>query len=440
MVWCDLHHDDVLRILHNPCYAGAYTYGRTRTRKGPDGKIHITNLPQEEWQVLIKEAHVGYISWVEYERNQEQLKANSHAYAPERLSPPREGPALLQGLVICGRCGNRMTVRYHQRGGLRIDPDYLCQRAGIQQGEAPCQRILGRDLDRAVANYLLEAISPEMVEITLALQDELAARAAETERLRQLQVERAQFEADLAQRRYLKVDPDNRLVAAVLEAEWNEKLRQLATARDCAERQQQQDEQQITQAERTRLRQTPTLFKRVWQDPALPNRERKRIVRLILADVTLVKDHEIRAAIRFPGGATHTLHVPLPRPFAQARTTLPETIATIDKLLDDYVDSEVAEQLNQQHITTLEGLAFTGSHVSALRRAHQLKSKSTSTGLPVQAGRNRLGRIWYACCTQTEKTGAPMVPKCPFKSMVLVMRDLSNGGGSPTPIRRLQRT
>ena len=119
-------------------------------------------------------------------------------------------------------------------GGLRIDPDYLCQRAGIQQGEAPCQHILGRDLDRAVANYLLEAISPEMVEITLALQDELAARAAETERLRQLQVERAQSEADLAQRRYLKVDPDNRLVAAMLEAEWNEKLRQLAArARLC---------------------------------------------------------------------------------------------------------------------------------------------------------------------------------------------------------------
>ncbi len=119
------------------------------------------------------------------------------------------------------------------------------------------------------------------------------------------------------------------------------------------------------------------MFKRVWQDPALPNRERKRIVRLIIADVTLVKDHEIRAAIRFRGGATHTLHVPLPRPFAQARTTLPETIATIDRLLDDYVDSEVAEQLNQKHITTLEGHAFTGSHVSALRRAHQLKSRYT---------------------------------------------------------------
>ena len=375
LVWGEIRHDDVLRILHNPRYAGAYVFGRTQTRKGVDGKIHINDLSQEEWQVVIRDAHAGYISWEEYEANLAQLKANSQAYTPPRLNPPREGPALVQGLVICGCCGNRMTVRYHLRYGRRVDPDYVCQQREIQQGEVPCQRIPGRHVDQALSDYLLEAITPEMVAATLAIQDELVARAAETARLRRLQVDRAQYEADLAQRRYLQVDPDNRLVASVLEAQWNEKLRELATARECALQQQQQDEKQFSQAERNLLQQTPNLFRQVWCNPTLSHRDRKRIIRFIITDVTLFKDNEIRAAVRFKGGATHTLHVPLPRPFAQSRTTVPETIATIDRLLNDYTDAEIAVQLNQRDIKTLEGLSFTPTHVYQLRRKHQLKSR-----------------------------------------------------------------
>jgi hypothetical protein len=365
----------VLRILHNPRYAGTYVFGRTQTRKGVDGKIHINDLSQEEWQVVIRDAHAGYISWEEYEANLAQLKANSQAYTPPRLNPPREGPALAQGLVICGHCGSRMTVRYHLRYGRRVDPDYVCQQRGIQKGEAPCQRIPGRNMDEALSDYLLETITPEMVAVTLVIQDELVARRAETARLRQLQVDRAQYEADLAQRRYLQVDPDNRLVASVLEAQWNEKLRELTTARESAVQQQQQDEKQFRQVERDMLQRTPELFRQVWGNPNLTHRDRKRIVRLIITDVTLFKDTEIRAAIRFKGGTTHTLHVPLPRPFALSRTTVPETIETIDQLLNDYTDSEIAVQLNQRNIKTLEGLPFTATHVYQLRRKHQLKSR-----------------------------------------------------------------
>jgi len=377
LVWGELRHNDVLRILHNPCYAGVYVFGRTRTRKGVDGKTHITILPREEWQVVIPDAHVGYISWDEYERNLEQLKANSRAYTPNRLSPPREGPALLQGMVICGCCGQRMTVRYHQRGGQRIDPDYICQRAGIERGEGPCQRILGRDVDQAISNYLLAALTPETIAATLAIHDELLARAAEAERLRQLQVKRAQYEADLAQRRYFQVDPDHRLVADVLEAEWNRKLLHLEKARQEAEEQRQQDSLQLSEVERTRLYETPTLFRRVWGDPQLHRQERKRILRLIIEDVTLLKGTDIGVFIRFKGGSTYALRVPLPRSFAQARTTLPETLAAIDSLLNEHTDSEVAAKLNAQNITTLEGLPFTSTHVSALRRAHQLKDRFT---------------------------------------------------------------
>lgn len=157
----------------------------------------------------------GTKRWEEYERNEAQLALNSQAYAPQRFSPPREGPALLQGLIVCGQCGERMTVRYHQRGGQRIVPDYLCQSKSVEQGRAPCQRIPGSDLDRATGALLAERVTPEALDLTVAVQDELIQRAEEARRLRHLQVERAQYEADLAQRRYLKVDPDNRLVASV---------------------------------------------------------------------------------------------------------------------------------------------------------------------------------------------------------------------------------
>ena len=189
LVWSELRHDDVLRTLHNPCYAGAFVFGRTRTTKTVDGRVQIERLPQAQWQVVVQEVHAGYITWAEYQANLAQLAANRRAYTPPRLSPPHEGPALLQGLVLCGQCGERMTVRYHQRAGQRVVPDYICQRQGIARGEAPCQRIPGRDLDAAITALLLELVTPQLVELTLAIQEELAARAAEAEQLRQRQVQ-----------------------------------------------------------------------------------------------------------------------------------------------------------------------------------------------------------------------------------------------------------
>src|SRR5262245_16063823 len=334
LVWNDLEHHDVLRMLHNPCYAGAFAFGRTRTRKTADGKIHITALPRDEWQVVVREAHVSYITWEEYEAHVAQLVANSQAYAPQRLHPPREGPALLQGLVLCGHCGERMPVRYHQRGGQRIVPDYLCQRAGIARGTPPCQRVPGRDLDRAIAQVLVEVVTPDTIAATLAVQDDVVARAAEAARLRRLQVERAQYEADLAQRRYLRVDPDNRLVADILEAEWNTKLRALAAARETAAQHRQQDQAQLSATEREAIVELPRAFARFWSDPRTPARERKRVVRLMIEDVTVQKTDSIVAHIRFKGGATRTLTVPLPPPFAQSRLTPSDTLAAIDRLLD----------------------------------------------------------------------------------------------------------
>jgi DNA invertase Pin-like site-specific DNA recombinase len=134
-VWAGLEHSRVLRILHNPRYTGAFVYGRTHTRKTVHGDCVIERVPEEEWEVLIREKHAGYITWDEYEWNQRHLRDNCQAYGTDRRkSPPREGPALLQGLLLCGCCGRRMTVRYHSRRG-RLSPDYVCQREGIENAD-----------------------------------------------------------------------------------------------------------------------------------------------------------------------------------------------------------------------------------------------------------------------------------------------------------------
>jgi len=372
LVWGEIEHHDVLRVLHHPAYAGAYVFGRTRSTKTADGKVHIADVPRSACFALVKHAHVGYISWEDYERKEAQLAVNSQAYSPQRFSPPREGPALLQGLIICGHCGERMSVRYHQRGGQRIVPDYLCQSKSIAQGRSPCQRLPGSDLDRAIGALLIERVTPEALAMTIAVQDEMVSRAAEAQRLRHLQVERAHYEADLAQRRYLKVDPDNRLVATVLEAEWNTKLRELEEARAIEEQYNRSDQHQLSREERAEIEEVPERFRQFWNDPKTTVRQRKRAVRLLIEDVTVHKADQIVAHIRFKGGATQVISVALPPPFAQSRLTAPSTLEAIDCLLEEYTDAQVAEQLNQQGYRTFDGLLFQSMHVAQLRRHHGL--------------------------------------------------------------------
>ena len=224
IVWAGIEHSGVLRALHNPRYAGAFFFGRTRRDKVLGPGEHYRKLPREEWTALLPGAHPGYISWAEFEENQRRLKENACVHGAERRrSPPREGPALLQGLVICGRCGERMTVRYSWRRG-HLAPYYICQRDGIQNAQPICQCISGASIDAAVGKLLLEVVTPMAVEVAFAVQEEIQARALEADALRRKQIERACYEAELARRRYMRVDPDNRLVADALEADWNARL------------------------------------------------------------------------------------------------------------------------------------------------------------------------------------------------------------------------
>jgi DNA invertase Pin-like site-specific DNA recombinase len=377
LVWGPLAYDNALNMLHNPRYAGAYVFGRTHTFKTVDGKVHVENRPREEWHTLLPAAHASYISWAEFEQNLERLRCNRQLYAAERrLSPAREGPALLQGLVICGVCGGRMSLRYHKRAGQAI-PDYICQKESVTFGTDVCQRVPGKALDPAIGALLVATMTPLALELALGVQDEINARLAEADRLRQQQIERARYEAELAQRRYLRVDPDNRLVAEVLEAEWNAKLRALAEAQAVAEQQRVQDQYQLSATERMTMAELPQAFARFWHDPHTANQERKRVTRLLIEDVTVEKAEQIVAHVRFKGGASRTLMIALPPPFTQSRLTPAETLSAIDRLLDTYTDAEVAEQLNAQGERTFAGLPFHAMHVSQLCRKHGLKDRYT---------------------------------------------------------------
>ncbi|HYM00889.1 MAG TPA: recombinase family protein, partial [Blastocatellia bacterium] len=375
VVWTPLRHNQVLRVLHNPRYAGAFVYGRTRTRRRMEGGTAVTRLSPSEWNTFIPEAHVGYISWDEYRDNQRRLLESAQARGKERRkSPPREGPALLQGLVVCGVCGMRMTVRYHFRRGA-LEPEYLCQRDGIEQARSICQRIPGSAVDKVVGEMLVNAVTPLALEVALAVQEELRSRIDEAENLRQAAMERVRYEAELAQRRYMRVDPENRLVADSLEADWNKKLRALSQAKEEYEAERRRDCRRLSEEDRAAIHRLASDFPALWRDPQTSSRDRKRMVRLLLEDVTLVRGEDITAHVRFRGGRSATVSVTLPLARWKASITPRRVVAELDRLLDSYTDSEAAILLNQQELNSGQGKQFTTRIVARIRRGYHLKSR-----------------------------------------------------------------
>ena len=395
LTWMPLRHWRVLRTLHNPRYAGAFAYGRLRVRKNAAGKLSTEKVPRENWTALILDAHPGYVTWEQFELNQEALAANAAAHAHEGdRGPAREGPALLQGLAICGRCGRRMTVGYHHRRGVEV-PTYRCMGQAIQTGSAPCHTVPGATIDPAISQLLLDAVTPVALDVALSVQSELEARAGEADALRASHVERARHRADAARRRYLAVDPDNRLVADSLEADWNEALRQLSEAEEDYQRAATASQTSLSEDHKARVRALATDFPRLWSDPATPDRERKRIARLLIEDVTIVKADQIHLHVRFRGGATTSLLVPIPLSGGQARQTDPDTLATLDRLLDTHTDAQAAEALNRDGHRSGTGQPFTASIVLHLRRCNGLAShleRLRARGLlPIPEVAERLG-------------------------------------------------
>ena len=291
-----------------------------------------------------------------------------------RLGPPREGPALLQGRVLCGLCGERMEVHYWKEKE-KIGISYVCQEASVHRGSKVCQRVPGNVVDQAVSALLLELVQPLTLEVALAVEQEVKSRYAETDALRRQQVDRARYEAELARRRYMSVDPDNRLVAGTLEAEWNEKLRTHAAAQEDYERHTEQQRRLSEEEVRQKVLSLATDFPRIWNDPNLEARERKRMLRLLIEDVTLIKADQITAHVRLRGGAVRTLTVDRPLLMSRIRKTKPEVVAEIDALLNEHCDREVAEILNRRGHRTWQNQAFTVKKIVQIRMVYHLRSR-----------------------------------------------------------------
>lgn len=371
LIWEDMTTQRVLQVLHNPRYAGAFVWGRRKERKLADGRTHVEFVSPEEWISLVPGAHDGYITWQQFQDNQQRLLDNAKAHGEDRRkSPPREGPALLQGLVLCGRCGKRMSTRYYVRADERKRPYYLCDRERAQRNAPNCQNIPGTHIDKAIGELLVEMVTPVSLEVALTVQGEIQSRLEEASRLRNRQVERARYEADLARQRFMNVNPNNRLVADGLEAEWNAKLRDLQEAQHKCEREHEADRTALTAEQSARVLALATDFPKLWCDPKTPQRERKRMARLLIEDVTLIRDDRITAHVRFRGGSSRTLTLPNPLRYWEEKQTSPKVVAEIDKLLDSYTPGVVAGILNQKGCRSGHGKAFTRQMIVDLVRAN----------------------------------------------------------------------
>ncbi len=376
LVWEPLRAGRVLSLLHNPFYAGAYVYGRTKTRKqalpGEEPRIkgRTRQVKHEDWPIVLLDAHPSYISWEQFRHNQQVLDDNRTWRPEEHRGAAREGSALLQGIVLCGSCGRRMNVRYLSDG---TTPSYECRQAHAQLAEKTCQTMRGDGIDQVVATCFLEAIQPAHLAVSLSTLDQLEARAKQLDRQWQLRLERAQYEADLARRRYMAVDPDNRLVARSLERDWNEQLTE-------AERFQREYETlpkptalRLTPQERQRIVALAQNVPAVWHAPTTTQAERKQLVRYLIKDVTLNRcESIITVRIRWRTEALTDLSVPRPKRVADARRTDPQVVTRVRQLAPAHTARHIAALLNEEGFHSGLGGSFTASKVEWIRAAYDI--------------------------------------------------------------------
>ena len=402
LMWSVPNHSRILAILNNPRYAGCFVYGRSRTRKLPDGKARQTWLAMEDWQVCIPEAHAGYIDWDEYCRNRKALENNRAAFAPGagRQPTPRGGLALLQSRVLCGHCGRRMSSHYLARPD-RDGPGrwyYYCRHNVVRHGTRTCQSLRGSKVDAAVSEFIVAAVNRENIALALAVREQVRTDHAAADRQHANRIEALRIEADTARRRYLEVDPSNRMVAASLEAEWNARLEALARA--VAEREQlcKAHDKAVSAEQDERVLELACDFGRAWNATTTSNVDRKRLLALLVEDATLTREgYRATIGLRLRGGKTHTLQVDLPRPYFERRQRMPrdeEARLAIKALVGQGLDNDkVTEELNRRGRTDAKGDPFTACRIGAFRSYWNLPSCS-------EVQRNRLRE--QGCMTEKE--------------------------------------
>ena len=367
-----IHH-----VLTNPVYAGAYIYGKCRHERYLDeqGRLRrrTRHLPMAEWSVLLHGHHPGYIDWATFQANQTRIDSNVHPQPHQGGGAVREGAALLQGLARCGKCGRRLHTHYR---GRNASPGYHCSGKDIVHGRGVyCLNVGGIQIDQAVVDAFLQAITPAAVDATeLALQQLEADQDAALSQWR-LAVERARYEAERSERQYQAVEPENRLVARTLETEWEKRLRDLAAAEAELKRREQQCPRALSPEEKDQLRSLGSDLRKVWTAPTTTDRDRKELLRALLEEVMVTVDrpqHRAHLTLRWRGGALTELDLSLPRSQPRGIRTDEDTLSLLSRLAALYPDDVIAGILNRQGRKTATGERFTANQVGSLRRYHNI--------------------------------------------------------------------
>jgi DNA invertase Pin-like site-specific DNA recombinase len=373
MRWLAPTYTAIHAVLSNPVYAGAYAFGKSRTEQFVDEqgivRKRIRMLPRGQWAVLIPGHHEGYIDWPTFEANQQRLGSNTRPQPHKPGGALREGAALLQGLATCGHCGRKLRTHYR---GQQQAPGYHCANKSVIDGRGVyCLNVGGVQIDEAVAKAFLAAITPAGLSAAVRAAEQLQADHDGALAQWRLAVQRAQYEADKAERRYHAVDPDNRLVARGLEAHWEQCLRTLEQAQAELAQRQQQRPQPLTDAQRRSLLDMGDDLARVWHAPTTSPRDRKELLRTLLEEVSIsVYREQYRALVklRWRGGALTEFDVSLPRSRPATVRTDEDTIGLVRRLAQHHDDATIAGILNRQERTTARGLRFTQNLVGNLRR------------------------------------------------------------------------
>jgi len=379
IIWGRLTHSRVLGILKNPCYAGMYVFGRYRYRReiSAEGTVHkrIHEVAMADWRVSLKDHHEGYITLEEFFKNQERLEQNrTNGEATLLAGPAREGLALLQGLLLCGTCSHALTVRYTGNGG--IYPCYQCNRLrrdGLASKD--CMSFRCDLLDAAVAEEVLKALQPAEIELALAALQELESRDRDISRQWQMRLERAEYEAALAERRYQEVDPSQRLVAGTLERRWNDALLEVEDLKEQAAEFQRQQARVITEEQKAKVLALATDLPRLWHASTTQAKDRKRMLRLLIKDITvekLLRPKQLLVHIRWQGGACSDVCVQLPPNIADRVRYPAAVVDRVRQLAQGLLDTEIADCLNQEGQISALGKTFTGSMVKWIRYRYQI--------------------------------------------------------------------
>jgi DNA invertase Pin-like site-specific DNA recombinase len=363
--WGPLSYSRVVTLLHNPIYAGAYVFGRTRTRQQVDagGGVHsrTRTLPRDQWQVLIRDHHQGYITWQDHLAIEAKMTANQTSRGAR---PAREGGALCQGIIYCG-CGRHMGVSYHDDGRAY----YTCRARCDRQTTPGCQHASAATIDAAVAQALFTAIAPGELALAIAAAAEVTGRRQRATRAAELAVERARYQAGRAERAFCACEPENRLVARSLEARWEARLTELADAEAALAA---QLTSQAPLPEPGQLASTAARLPDLWHAPTTTPRDRKRLLRTLLGDATLMPASDpghLRIGLRWNSGATEELLI---QRYQQQPRTSPATIDLARQLGPAMDNKTLAAALNTAGHRTAHGRPFDLGSAANLRTYHQI--------------------------------------------------------------------